>query len=52
LVILLQLKRSELKQKKAFPEAGAHVIASYIRSKGWQSVESETNKFLSDIVKL
>ena len=41
-----------LKQKIAFPEAGAHVIASYIRSKDWLGVERETDKFLSDIVKL
>jgi esterase/lipase len=41
-----------LKQKKAFPDAGAHVIASYIRSKDWQSVERETGKFLIDKVKL
>jgi hypothetical protein len=43
---------AELKFKKAFPEAGAHVIASYIRSKDWKSVENETDKFLSDFVKL
>ena len=42
----------ELKRKMAFPEAKAHVIASYIRSKDWQGVERETDKFLSDIVKL
>ena len=42
----------ELKQKQAFPEAGEHVIASYIRSKDWQNVENRTDKFLSDIVKL
>ena len=41
-----------LKQKVAFPGAGAHVIASHIRSKDWQGVERETDKFLSDIVKL
>jgi len=41
-----------LKQKMAFPETGAHVIASYIRSKDWQGVERETDKFLTDIVKL
>ena len=40
-----------LKQKEAFPETGNHVIASYIRSKDRQSVEKETEKFLSDIVK-
>jgi esterase/lipase len=40
-----------LKQKMAFPETGAHVIASYIRSKDWQSVERETDKFITDIVK-
>ena len=41
-----------LKEKIPFPDAGAHVIASYIRSKDWQSVEKETDKFLSQIVKL
>jgi len=43
---------SFMKEKMAFPETGAHVIASYIRSKDWQSVEKETGKFLSEIVKL
>jgi esterase/lipase len=42
----------ELKEKIAFPDAGAHVIASYIRSKDWQGVERETDRFLTDIVKL
>jgi hypothetical protein len=41
-----------LKEKIAFPNAGAHVIASYIRSKDWQDVEVETDKFLSGVVKL
>ena len=41
-----------LKQETAFPQAGNHVIASYIRSKDWQGVERETDKFLTDIVKL
>jgi esterase/lipase len=41
-----------LKQKTAFPQAGNHVIASYIKSKDWQGVERETEKFLTDIVKL
>ncbi len=40
-----------LKQKMAFPETGNHVIASYIRSKDWQGVERETDKFLENIVK-
>lgn len=43
---------AEFKQKEAFPKAGAHVISSYIRSKDWQGVERETDKFLADIVKL
>ncbi len=43
---------AEFKQKVAFPNAGAHVIASYIRSKDWQGVERETDKFLADIMKL
>ncbi len=42
---------AELKRKMAFPETGAHVIASYIRSKDWQGVENETDRFLSEIVK-
>jgi esterase/lipase len=42
----------ELKQKTAFPEARAHVIPSSIRSKDWQGVERETDRFLSEIVKL
>lgn len=41
-----------LKEKAAFPEAGVHVISSYIRSGDWQGVERETDKFLRDIVKL
>jgi esterase/lipase len=41
-----------LKQKMPFPDTGAHVIASYIRSKDWQSVEKETDKFLSKKVNL
>ncbi|HNY14475.1 MAG TPA: hypothetical protein PKI12_02965, partial [Bacteroidales bacterium] len=40
----------DMKRKMAFPETGAHVIASYIRSKDWQSVQNETDKFLSEIV--
>jgi esterase/lipase len=41
-----------LKEKKAFPMVAAHVIASYVRSKDWQSVEKETDNFLADKVKL
>lgn len=44
--------RSDLKEKEAFPNAGAHVIGSYIRSKDWMNVEKETEKFLSEVVKL
>lgn len=42
----------EQKYKVAFPEAGAHVISSSLRSKDWQSVERETIKFLQEVVKL
>jgi esterase/lipase len=38
------------RQKMAFPEAGAHVIGSYIRSKDWQGVERETSKFLDSVL--
>jgi esterase/lipase len=43
---------ADMKEKIAFPNAGEHVIASSIRSKDWKSVENETDKFLSEIVKL
>jgi len=43
---------ADLKEKIAFPDTRAHVIASYIRSKDWQSVEKETDKFLAEKVKL
>jgi hypothetical protein len=42
----------ELKRKVAFPDAQAHVISSSIRSKDWQGVERETDRFLHEIVKL
>lgn len=40
------------KVKKAFPDAGAHVITSPIRSKDWQGVENATEIFLEETVKL
>jgi esterase/lipase len=43
---------AKLKVKKAFPDASAHVIASSIRSKDWQGVENESEKFLEETVKL
>ncbi len=42
---------ASMKEKMAFPETGAHIIASYIRSKDWQSVEKETDRFLGEIVR-
>ncbi|HKK41237.1 MAG TPA: alpha/beta hydrolase, partial [Bacteroidales bacterium] len=42
----------DLKEKVAFPDAGAHVIASYIRSGDWKGVEKKTGTFLKNIVKL
>lgn len=41
---------ADKKAKQAFPGAGAHVIASYIRSNDWQGVENETVKFLTGIL--
>ncbi|RNC91826.1 MAG: alpha/beta hydrolase [Allomuricauda sp.] len=40
------------KEKVAFPEAGDHVMTSYISSKDVASVRKETNAFLEDIVGL
>lgn len=41
-----------LKVSKAFPVAGAHVIASNIRSKDWMSVQDESIRFLEQVVRL
>lgn len=41
-----------LKRRKAFPEAGNHVIASYIRSDDWKGVMEATDRFLSEVMRL
>jgi len=40
------------KRKKAFPEVGEHVLASYITSKDLDAVRKETNGFLEQVVGL
>lgn len=42
----------KMKRKMAFPETGHHVIASYIRSKDWKSVENETAAFFKEVLLL
>jgi esterase/lipase len=41
-----------LKTKMAFPNAGNHVLASYVLSKDLSGVEAATKKFYKEIVKL
>ncbi len=41
-----------LKQADAFPEAGNHVIASYVRSADWKGVLKETDTFLQEVMNL
>lgn len=41
-----------LKRKQAFPEAGNHVIASYVRSGDWEGVMEATDAFLSEVMHL
>ncbi len=43
---------AELKRKEAFPEAGAHVIASRHTTKDWPNVERATVKFMQEVLKL
>ncbi len=43
---------NESKRKVAFPEAGNHVISSYIRSADWQGVFQSTDQFMREIMKL
>ena len=40
------------KRKVAFPKAGNHVIASYIRSHDWRGVYQATDAFLQEVMKL
>ncbi|MET1257932.1 alpha/beta hydrolase [Flagellimonas sp. DF-77] len=43
---------TNLKEKVAFPEAGDHVMTSYITSKDLEGVTKETNEFLETVLKL
>ncbi len=43
---------AELKKEVAIPEAGVHVIGSYIKSKDLESVEKECERFGIEILKL
>lgn len=43
---------ADRKQKQAFPEAGAHVIASRHTTKDWPNVEKATVQFMQDVLKL
>ncbi|WP_340065406.1 alpha/beta hydrolase [Ascidiimonas aurantiaca] len=43
---------SHLKRKKAFPEAGNHVLASHVVSKDLKSVQKETCIFIEEILGL
>jgi esterase/lipase len=43
---------ASLKRKMAFPESGHHVIASFICSKDWKSVENETSRFFKEVLQL
>ena len=40
------------KRKVAFPQAGNHVIASYIRSHDWRGVYQATDAFLQEVMSL
>jgi len=51
--MFLQLGTSEnLKREVAIPNAGNHVMGSYIKSKDIQTVENECEKFAIDILKM
>ena len=43
---------ADQKRKVAYPEAGNHVIASYIRSGDWQGVYQGTDAFLQEVIGL
>lgn len=51
--MFLQLSTPEkLKRQVAIPNAGDHVIGSYVKSKDIQTVENECEKFAKEILKL
>jgi len=41
-----------LKRKQAMPNAGTHVIGSYIRSHDVEGVQKEIEKFMTDVLHL
>jgi hypothetical protein len=43
---------ANLKREQAIPEAGDHVIGSYVKSKDIQSVEEACEKFAIEILKM
>jgi pimeloyl-ACP methyl ester carboxylesterase len=42
----------QMKRKEAFPNAGRHVITSYIFSKDLENIQNETFKFAEEVLKL
>ena len=43
---------AQLKRKVAMPYTGDHVIAGYIKSNDYQTVEIEVTKFMTDVLKM
>ena len=43
---------AELKRKVAMPNTGDHVIAGYIKSNDYQTVEIEITKFMTEVLKM
>jgi esterase/lipase len=43
---------ANLKQEKAMPNTGNHVLASYIKSNDYQGVEAEITKFMMTVLKM
>jgi hypothetical protein len=51
--MFLQLGTPEnLKRQVAIPNAGDHVIGSYVKSKDFQTVEDECEKFAVEVLKM
>ena len=43
---------AELKRQVAIPNAGNHVIGSYVKSKDLETVKNEVDKFATEVLKL
>ena len=50
--IVYERTPDSLKRQAAIPEAGNHVLGSYIKSKDIEKVQEECEKFVTEVLKI